>query len=357
VSTRIPDPVESTRQYRRGAVMGLTVAEAFMLLAFVLLMLMMLWRSEDARKLAAAKGFTDLPADEREAVIETARKLQASGLDPTDPIVQAKLTRILALGDATLPQDILQRIAQASDDERRKLEDLIRTDAWRGQPEDTVAERVAGRLEAAAASRAEVTRVLRQSLGPVVESYGGTIDDDGALVFPESVLFEAGKSDITPELRRFLAAVCLPWFRTLERSGAPISDLRIEGHASSEWIGASPEQAYLANLSLSQARAHAVLSTCLELVPGPEGSWARERATAIGYSSSHPVISDGQEDKAKSRRVVFRVDYDLENVIDAIKKDVQTGDRLGDDLDDGKGEIFETGATATGGASTPQVGR
>ena len=337
--------------------MGLTVAEAFMLLAFVLLMLMMLWRSEDTGRLAAAKGFTDLPADKREAVLETARKLQASGLDPADPIVQAKLASVLALGDATPPQDVLQRIAQASDDERRKLEDLIRSGAWLEPPEETVVERVAQRLEAAAASRAEVTRVLRQTLGPVVSSYGGTIDDDGALVFPETVLFEAGNSDITPELRRFLAAVCLPWLRTLERSGAPISDLRIEGHASSEWIGASPEQAYLANLSLSQARAHAVLSTCLELVPGLEGSWARERATAIGYSSSHPVMTDDQEDKAKSRRVVFRVDYALEDVIDAIKKDVQTGDRRGNDLDDGKTEIFETGDTAAVGASTPQVGR
>ena len=275
MSRRIPDPAESTRQYRRGAVMGLTVAEAFMLLAFVLLMLMMLWRSEDSRRIAAAKGFTDLPAAKREAILETARKLEASGLDPADPLVQAKLASILALGDATPPQDVLQRIAGASDDERRRLEELIRGDAWRAKPRDTVAERVGRRLEVAAAGRAEVTRLLRRTLGPVVSSYGGTIDDDGALVFPESVLFEAGKSDITPELRRFLAAVCLPWFQTLERSTAPVSDLRIEGHASSEWIGASPQQAYLANLSLSQARAHAVLSTCLELIPGPEGAWAR----------------------------------------------------------------------------------
>ena len=39
--------------------------------------------------------------------------------------------------------------------------------------------------------------------------------------------------------------------------------------------GKTPEEAYLDNLQLSQARAHAVLSTCLELVPGPEGAWAR----------------------------------------------------------------------------------
>jgi outer membrane protein OmpA-like peptidoglycan-associated protein len=221
---------------------------------------------------------------------------------------------------------VLQSWARADDADRKKLEDLIRSDEWRQPPEDTVAEQVSTRLEAAAESRAEVTRELREDLGPVVAAYGGTIDADGALVFPEKVLFEAGKADITPALRQFLAAVCLPWFQTLERSGAAISDLRIEGHASSEWIGATPEEAYLDNLALSQARAHAVLSTCLELVPGPEGAWARARATAIGYSSSHPVMTDGAEDKAKSRRVVFRADYDLKGVIDDIAKDVGAAD-------------------------------
>jgi outer membrane protein OmpA-like peptidoglycan-associated protein len=199
--------------------------------------------------------------------------------------------------------------------------------------------RVAGRLEAAAASRAAVAESLRQALGAVVARYRGTIDDDGALIFPDEVLFSAGSAEITPALRQFLAAVCLPWFQTLERSGAAISDLRIEGHASSEWLGATPEQAYLANLSLSQARAHAVLSTCLELVPGPEGSWARSHATALGYSSSHPVTVGGREDKEKSRRVVFRVDYDTEDVIDAIKEDVKRPGS-GDVAAEEKAEVF-----------------
>ena len=190
-------------------------------------------------------------------------------------------------------------------------------------PVDTTAERVARRLVSAAASRAEVSRALEEKLGPLVAGYGGTIEPDGALVFPETVLFEAGKSEITPRLRGFLSAICLPWFRTLKPYGTAISDLRIEGHASTEWIGATPEEAYLGNLALSQARAQAVLSTCLAIVPGAEGSWARDRATAVGYSSSHPVVVDGQEDKVRSRRVVFRVDYDLNEVIDDIRRDVE----------------------------------
>lgn len=321
MSLRLPDPAQSTRQYRRGAVMGLTVAEAFMLLAFVLLMLMMLWRSEDARRLAVARDFAALPPEQREAVLETARKIAEAGLDPTDALVQQKLDSVLAV-----PGDVLAVLAAAPEPERRRLEELIRTDAWRAPAPapavDATAERVARRLESAAASRAEVTRALEARLGPLVAGYGGTIEPDGALVFPETVLFEAGKSEITPRLRGFLAAICLPWFRTLEPYGAAISDLRIEGHASTEWIGATPEAAWLGNLALSQARAQAVLSTCLEIVPGAEGAWARDRATAVGYSSSHPVVVDGREDKVRSRRVVFRVDYDLGGVIDDIRRDV-----------------------------------
>ena len=83
------------------------------------------------------------------------------------------------------------------------------------------------------------------------------------------------------------------------------------------------------------------------MVPGPEGAWARERATAVGYSSSHPVLTGGQEDKAKSRRVVFRVDYGLKDVIDDIEKDVEAAEPPGGDLGDGKRQVFETGDPAT----------
>lgn len=318
MSLRSPDPAESSRQYRRGAVMGLTVAEAFMLLAFVLLMLMLLWRSEDAKQLEKVKDFAALPAAEQEVVVEISRLWEAVGLRPED---------------APAIRTILAELGSASDAEQRKLEALIRTAAWRDGGEGTVAERVAERLERAAASRAAVAEALREELGGVVAAAGGVMEPDGALVFPDTVLFEAGKSEVTPELRSFLESICLPWFRTLERSRAAISDLRIEGHASSEWIGMSPEMAYLANLALSQARAHAVLSTCLELVPGPGGTWARERATAIGYSSSHPVLLDGHEDKAKSRRVVFRVDFSLDEVIAGIEDDVQA--------DSDKRQLFE----------------
>jgi len=42
----IPDFKPIDRGYRRGAIMGLTVAEAFILIAFLLLLLFAFWQNE-----------------------------------------------------------------------------------------------------------------------------------------------------------------------------------------------------------------------------------------------------------------------------------------------------------------------
>jgi outer membrane protein OmpA-like peptidoglycan-associated protein len=79
-----------------------------------------------------------------------------------------------------------------------------------------------------------------------------------------------------------------PWLQTLRQSGVDISELKIEGHASSEGPpGASPERAYLYNLDLSQRRAQNALRVCLNAVENaPVQAWARDHLTAVGYSSN-----------------------------------------------------------------------
>ena len=58
-------------------------------------------------------------------------------------------------------------------------------------------------------------------------------------------------------------------------------------------------------------------------MPGPEGAWARSVATAVGYSSSHPVMAGGAEDKEKSRRVVFRVGFSDAETLEGIESEVE----------------------------------
>jgi endonuclease YncB( thermonuclease family)/outer membrane protein OmpA-like peptidoglycan-associated protein len=304
--------------------MGLTVAEIFLLLAFVLLMLMLLWRSEDQAKLDALQDFADMSVPERDGVASITRTLAEAGVAPSDPTLEEKLQVFLDVDGSAAGHMLLQEIAAAEEPERRRLVELVEDESLRADIE-TLKARIRGQLARADDAGAQIAGALEARLGSVVREAGGAIRSDGALVFPDTVLFERGSATITPALRAFLGTICEPWLATLESTGAPIGEVRIEGHASSEWDATTPpEAAYLLNLALSQARAHAVLSTCFELVPGPTGAWARERATAIGYSSSQPVFApDGSEDQVKSRRVVFGVIIDQDRVLDAI------GDELG----------------------------
>jgi outer membrane protein OmpA-like peptidoglycan-associated protein len=89
-----------------------------------------------------------------------------------------------------------------------------------------------------------------------------------------------------------------------------ITEIRIEGHTSSDWIGgASPDDAYLHNMELSQARTRSSLLYVLMLsqVRG-DVDWLRRLVTANGLSSSRPILDAfGNEDAARSRRVEFKI--------------------------------------------------
>lgn len=305
---------DGSRHYRRGAVMGLTAAEAFILLAFVLLMLLMLWRAENEDEMRTLREFADLGIEEQDELRALAAQFGNGGLPAA--ALRDRLSVFLDIQESEAGQAVVAAIAAAPEEERRRLVELI-------AGEEALKARIRERIAGEDAARATVAAALRDELGAVVAARGGEIAADGALVFPDKVLFDVGSAAITPELEAFLSEICLPWFRTLESADVAISELRIEGHASSEWDRATPpDHAYLNNLALSQARAHAVLSTCLALVPGADGEWARQRATAIGFSSSRPVLVDGAEDPVRSRRVVFSVAFSRDTLIEAIEDEV-----------------------------------
>lgn len=393
-----PNAELHARSYRRGAVLGLTVAEAFILLSFILLMLALLWRSQERDKLKDAADPVAVAA-----AVKTMEQLKTAGLDPQDPATQARVGSLVALGNDPAAQELLVAIEALPPPERRRLKELVETsgvpelaemqaalrdaggvdlargigglgeaerrrlvemierkevdemmaakDALEGAgpetitlakeiaalPEDEAAkleelvksgsvaetlalkERILGEIGGEAERREALRRTIEARLGADVAEKGGRIEADGAIVLPDEVLFEVGSSDIKPGLLAFLSATCGPWVETLRDSGLDISEIRVEGHASSEWSrGAAPEVAYLNNLDLSQRRAQAVLRTCLALVGVELNGWAREHATAIGYSSSRPILVDGVEDPERSRRVVFGATVSREAMIEAI---------------------------------------
>ena len=169
---------------------------------------------------------------------------------------------------------------------------------------------VDSRLAEEAQARRNFMRKLQRALSEPVKQAGGSIGPRGRITFPDKAFFEAGSAAIPARSRQFLDNICSRWLATLRE--APdrfdIDEIRIEGHSSSEWIGAPTERdAWVENLRLSQQRAQSVLVHCLDHVgQTPLGDWARGKLTAVGYSSSRRLLTGGgAEDRVASRRVVL----------------------------------------------------
>ena len=101
-----------------------------------------------------------------------------------------------------------------------------------------------------------------------------------------------------------------------------IAEIRIEGHTSSEWSeDASPEEAYILNMELSQDRTRSVLQYVLQIPAiSSNRSWIRQYLTANGLSSSKLITHlDSTENIEESRRVEFRVRTNAEKQLEKIK--------------------------------------
>ncbi|MBC6405796.1 MAG: OmpA family protein [Rhodospirillales bacterium] len=286
------DPTDMDRGYRRGAIMGLTMAEAFILIAFALLLLFAFWQWEEEREnMPEVQAFKGLPYDRRQLVLAASQ--------------DGSIESFMALQEAGVDLKALASLQQAG----QTLEDI------------------ASKISQAEAQQETMVGALKGALGDIVSGVGGQIDGNGSIILPDAVLFEQGSASITPVLDKFLANACEPWIATLKGSGVDIAEIKIEGHASSEWRAqSSPKQAYLGNLDLSQRRSQAVLRVCLDFIRDSSVlEWARTHMIAVGYSSVRPVMKDGQEDKAASRRVIFSATPNRKRLIDQIGTEANSG--------------------------------
>jgi outer membrane protein OmpA-like peptidoglycan-associated protein len=147
------------------------------------------------------------------------------------------------------------------------------------------------------------------------------IKSDLTIRFSEpEVLFASGSSELKPEFQAILQDFFPRYVRILTQPKyrSAISEVRIEGHTSSDWNGvASPDDAYFLNMELSQARTRSTLAYVLSLPAEREQlTWLRRFVTANGLSSSRLILDDkGVEDSARSRRVEFKVRTDAETRI------------------------------------------
>ena len=138
------------------------------------------------------------------------------------------------------------------------------------------------------------------------------------------VLFDNAKDTLKPEFEAILANFFPRYLNVLSKFRKHIQEVRIEGHTSSFWRGAtSPDEAYFQNMALSQGRTRSVLQYLYSLPTVAEHQqWLKDNFAAVGYSSAHPIMDvSGAEDTERSRRVSFRVMTNAEVEIRRIIKD------------------------------------
>jgi len=139
------------------------------------------------------------------------------------------------------------------------------------------------------------------------------IPDENLIRFnAPDVMFSQSTFELNDRFKIIINSFFPRYIKVLSKFGSLISEIRIEGHTSSEWKDTSPKIAYIKNMVLSQERTISVLNESLNSLTKKELSekeikWAFDKVSASGLSSRSVIKNfDGSENLIKSRRVEFR---------------------------------------------------
>lgn len=124
------------------------------------------------------------------------------------------------------------------------------------------------------------------------------------------VLFKVGKSELQQRFQEILLDFMPRYINLLHNNfRSEISEIRIEGHTSSEWKhNISETESFILNMQLSQERTRSVLDFSMNIqsliIHNP---WMRKTVSANGLSSARLIVANNTENKERSRRVEFAV--------------------------------------------------
>lgn len=160
----------------------------------------------------------------------------------------------------------------------------------------------------------QICSQLQREFESVQDQWMISICEDGLVVkFQNEAIFPPGDDQLSLEFQEILQEFYPRFMRIIWDNSTEISELRIEGHTSSEGsIGMSQFDAYLYNTQLSQNRSRNVMSFVLGLQGISDNDnylqWSYNNLTAHGLSSSDLVLDENDiEDQELSRRVEFRL--------------------------------------------------
>ena len=143
------------------------------------------------------------------------------------------------------------------------------------------------------------------------------------------VMFSKSNFELSDRFKSIINAFFPRYIKVLSKFGSLVSEIRIEGHTSSEWKDETNQIAYIKNMVLSQERTISVLNESLNSLTKfnlskKEINWAFDKVSASGLSSRSLIKNiDGSENSIKSRRVEFRYVLNETEKINFIKSELK----------------------------------
>ena len=106
------------------------------------------------------------------------------------------------------------------------------------------------------------------------------------------VLFGLGSTELKPKFKLILDDFFPRYLKVLDNYQEHITEVRIEGHTSTDWTGTTnPDIAYFNNMALSQGRTRSVLQYVYDIKNiATHQQWVKSKFAAVGYSSAHPIL-------------------------------------------------------------------
>ena len=157
----------------------------------------------------------------------------------------------------------------------------------------------------------DIYNALKNEFGKDLEKWNAEIEKETLTVrfLAPEILFESGSDVLKPQFKDILSDFMPRYIVLLVTNFVDdISEVRIEGHTSSEWNQEPEKTAFIKNMDLSQARTRSVLeySFSLKELDGFD-VWMRKTMSANGLSSAKLIMKENLEDKKRSRRVEFAI--------------------------------------------------
>ena len=174
--------------------------------------------------------------------------------------------------------------------------------------------------------RSVIYKSLMGKFGDRLDEWRATIDEDTlTLRFNDpALLFKPGSSELTDRFKIILGEFWGDYTEILVQHSKSIREVKIEGHTSSEWAGATIEESYFNNMKLSQERTRSTLFECYQLTPKSLQKWVRSFVTANGMSFSRKILDEnGNEDLDRSRRVEFTIVVDSKSKLEELEGELR----------------------------------